>query len=207
MEAVTKWRGPPLALSWLTRVTVIWLGGCLAVCTLDSCASTFPPPFALHWPRTSPFSLKQGTMQAFPDNLCPCATSRGMPCTKILSLDHLAHASWPPRRVVIVLHHCLSGEIVTYWLLCKCKADYLADFSEHHISHFLWNNMFYSRSTAAQLHILPSGSCSAQSHFGLMAYEKPIGRWGAPGNECREFLNWNCVAYLLILLLRWGNLI
>lgn len=44
MEAVTKWRGPPLALSWLTRVTVIWLGGCLAVFTLDSCASTFPPP-------------------------------------------------------------------------------------------------------------------------------------------------------------------
>lgn len=169
MEAVTKWRGPPLALSWLTRVTVIWLGGCLAVCILDSCASTFPPPFALHWPRTSPFSLKQGTMQAFPDNLCPCATSRGMPCTKILSLAHLAHASWPPRRVVIVLHHCLSGEIVTYWLLCKCKADYLADISEHQISHFLWNNMFNSR---------PTGTCSnTVTHTHIWKLQRTITLW------------------------------
>lgn len=35
--------GPLLALSRLTGVTGIWLGGCLAACTLDSRAPTFPP--------------------------------------------------------------------------------------------------------------------------------------------------------------------
>lgn len=36
--------GPLLALSRLTGVTGIWLGGCLAVCTPGSCAPTFPSP-------------------------------------------------------------------------------------------------------------------------------------------------------------------
>lgn len=105
-------QGPLLALSWLTRVTGIWLGGCRAVCTLDFYAPTFPPPFAPRWPHTTSFSLKQGTMQAFPDNLYPRATSRGMPRTKILALVHLAHASWPPSRLLIMLHHCLWGGVV-----------------------------------------------------------------------------------------------
>lgn len=169
MEAVTKWRGPPLALSWLTRATVIWLGGCLAVCTLDSCASTFPPPLPyidlaqVHSPWSKAPCRHFLTIYVLVPQAGAC------PALKSYPLAHLAHASWPPRRVVIVLHHCLSGEIVTYWLLCKCKAEYLADISEHQISHFLWNNRFYSRST---------GTCSSTvTHTRIWKLQRTITLW------------------------------
>lgn len=117
MESISRRRGPLLALSRLTGATGIWPGGCLGVCTLNSC---LPPLLALQWPHAAPFSLKQGTMQAppkplgpLPNNLCPCATSRGVPCTKIPSLAHLAHSSWPPRRLVMVFNHCLDVTVIT----------------------------------------------------------------------------------------------
>lgn len=137
--------GPLLALSRLTRVTGIWLGGCLAAPTLGSCTPTFPSPFAPQWPHTTPFSLKQGTMQAFPDNLCPCATSRGMPCTKTLSLAHLAHVSWPPRRLVIVL-------------LTVCEAESLLVVTMQVLSWFTTNHLYFTilRNTRENVFFFPS---------------------------------------------------
>lgn len=201
--------GPLLALSWLTRVTGIWLGGCLAVCTLGSCAPTFPPPFAPWWPHTTPFSLKQGTMQAFPDNLCPCATSRGMPCTKILSLAHLAHASWPPRRLVIVLLHSLWGGVITCSNHATVKLIYYKSPIFYNCANHSWKCVFltfqaaidvhsfflffnqirfseHERSfpgthsnTLTQLHTFTPGSCPGQSQLDLLVTEEPI--WGRCG--------------------------
>lgn len=112
--------GPLLALSWLTRVTGIWLGGCLAVCTLGS-----PPPRLPHGDLTqlhSPWS--KAPCRHFLTIYVLVPQAGGMPCTKILSLAHIAHASWPPRRLLIVLRHCPRSRVITCGYRATVKLIY-----------------------------------------------------------------------------------